>query len=99
MIRNSKQNWTVGSTVRVGFLQLRVRAAVATPGDYLPDAYLLSNLAGTQLYKFVPHNGLEKVDPESARAMLQVEKMWEDAKRQHREEMVVRRSEIDGVFA
>ena len=59
MIRNTKQNWSVGNTVKVGFLSLIVLAAVPTPGDYLPDAYILSNAGSTRFYKFVPHNGLE----------------------------------------
>lgn len=71
MIRNSKQQWEVGSTVKVGFVTLTVKAKVATPGDYLPDAYILVNASGTQLYRFVPHNGLEKIDASEARAMLQ----------------------------
>ena len=70
MITNSKQNWMVGSTVKVGFLTLVVRAAIATPGDYAPDAYILSNVAGTQLYKFVPHNGIEKLSLFEARELL-----------------------------
>ena len=70
MVKNSKQNWQVGATVKVGFLSLVVKAAIATPGDYLPDAYILSNQAGTQLYKFVPHNGLEKIDVAEAKEML-----------------------------
>lgn len=70
MIQNSKQNWEPGQQVRVGFLTLRVRAAIATPGDWLPDAYILSNLSGYQLYKFVPHNGLEKITPEEAQALM-----------------------------
>lgn len=70
MINRSKQNWTVGSTVKVGFLSLMVKAAVATPGDYLPDAYILANAAGTQLYKFVPHNGLEKITVDEARELM-----------------------------
>lgn len=61
MITKSKQIWAVGNTVKVGFMSLLIQRAIQTPGDYLPDAYLLSNLAGTQLYKFVPHNGLEKI--------------------------------------
>ena len=61
MITNSRQNWTVGSSVEVGFLTLIVRDAIPTPGDYAPDAYILSNQAGTQLYKFVPHKGLSKI--------------------------------------
>jgi hypothetical protein len=35
-------------------------AAVATPGDYKPDAYALQNAAGTAFYRFVPHNGLSR---------------------------------------
>ena len=70
MVKNSKQNWQVGATVKVGFLSLVVKAAIATLGDYLPDAYILANQAGTQLYKFVPHNGLEKIDVAEAKEML-----------------------------
>ena len=58
MISNSKQNWEVGATVKVGFMSLEVVAAVATPGDYKPDAYVLTNKAHTKFYSFVPHNGL-----------------------------------------
>ena len=71
MISDTKQRWQPGQQVRVGFLTLTVRAAVATPGDGRPDAYLLSNAAGTQLYRFVPHHGVEKIDLEEARAMLE----------------------------
>ena len=59
---NTKQTWEIGQPVKVGFMTLTVRAKIATPGDYQPDAYVLSNAAGTQLYKFVPHNGLTKTD-------------------------------------
>jgi len=68
MITKTRQNWTAGQTVKVGFLSLVVKAAIATPGDYLPDAYILANLAGTQLYHFIPHNGLEKIDASEVRA-------------------------------
>lgn len=54
----SKQNWSVGETVKVGFMSLTVCAKVATPGDYLPDAYALTNKGATKFYRFVPHNGL-----------------------------------------
>lgn len=70
MIKKTRQAWTVGETVKVGFLSLVVKAAIATPGDYLPDAYILVNQAGTQLYKFVPHNGIEKIDPIEARELI-----------------------------
>lgn len=67
MITKSKQCWEVGAAVKVGFLTLTVRAAIATPGDSLPDAYILTNAAGTKLYRFIPHNGLEAVTVEDAR--------------------------------
>ena len=66
MITNSKQNWAVGQTVKVGFMFLVVRAAIATPGDGLPDVYFLSNVAGTKLYEFVPHQGLTSVTLDEA---------------------------------
>ena len=58
MITRSKQNWEIGSQVRVGFLTLKVIARVPTPGDGAPDAYFLTNLSGDKLYEFVPHHGL-----------------------------------------
>ncbi len=70
MITKTKQNWAVGSTVRVGFLTLVVKAAIATPGDFLPDAYILTNAAGDKLYKFVPHNGLESVTVAQVRSLI-----------------------------
>lgn len=70
MITKTRQNWTAGQTVKVGFLSLVVKGAVATPGDSLPDAYILANQAGTQLYKFVPHFGLEKINIDEARQLM-----------------------------
>ncbi|HEX8894453.1 MAG TPA: hypothetical protein VF783_14075 [Terriglobales bacterium] len=70
MIQRTQQDWSVGSVVKIGFLSLTVKAAIATPGDFKPDAYILVNKAGTQLYKFVPHNGVEKISPFEAREMI-----------------------------
>jgi hypothetical protein len=61
MITRSKQVWEVGETVKVGFLTLRVLAKVATHGDYKPDLYALTNQDGSRFYRFVPHNGIERV--------------------------------------
>ena len=69
MITKSKQVWAVGATVKVGFLSnLLVVAAIHTPGDYAPDAYILTR--NGQLYSFVPHNGLTKIDFEEAQQMI-----------------------------
>lgn len=70
MITKSKQNWTTGQTVKVGFLSLMVVQCIPTPGDYAPDAYILINQAQTQLYKFVPHNGVEKLALSEANEMI-----------------------------
>ena len=59
MISNTKQTWEVGEVVKVGFLSLRILAKVATPGDYAPDAYVMTNKAGDKYYRFVPHKGLQ----------------------------------------
>lgn len=70
MVKNSKQDWTVGATVKVGFLSLVVRARIPTPGDFLPDAYILTNAAGDRFYRFVPHNGLTSITADEVRADL-----------------------------
>ena len=61
MITKSKQVWEVGEMVKVGFLTLRVTAKEPTPNDYMPDAYLLTDKTRTKNYRFVPHNGLERL--------------------------------------
>jgi catalase len=70
MITNSKQVWEAGKTVKVGFTTLQVVAAVATAGDYAPDAYILVNNNGTKLYKFVPHKGLQSVSVDEANELI-----------------------------
>lgn len=64
MVKSSKQVWQVGEVVKVGFMTLRVVGKEATPGDYLPDAYHLIGLGdkADRKYRFVPHNGLERVE-------------------------------------
>ncbi len=59
MIRNTKQVWEPGHFVKVGFLQLKVVAKIATPGDCRPDAYALES--NGRWYRFVPHHGIERV--------------------------------------
>ncbi len=65
MIVHSKQNWTIGQTVKVGFLTLRVVSARAEK-DYLPDIYTLESLDGSRQYEFIPHNGLTRIYGQSA---------------------------------
>ena len=60
MKSNATQNWSVGETVKVGFMTLRVLAKVATPGNGLPDQYALTNADGSRFYRFIPHNGCER---------------------------------------
>ena len=59
MITKTKQVWAVGEMVKVGFMKLRVMATQATPGDYMPDAYILANASADKFDRFVPHNGLQ----------------------------------------
>jgi len=75
MASKQTQNWATGNTVKVGFLTLTVKAKIATPGDFAPDAYILINAAGTQLYKFVPHNGIEKISLIEARELIASDKL------------------------
>jgi len=63
MIYNTRQIWEIGEVVNVGFLRLRVLEKRPTPGDYLPDVYILCGLgdkAGRK-YQFTPHHGVERI--------------------------------------
>lgn len=62
MVKNSKQVWEVGEMVKVGFLSLIVTAKEPTPGDFMPDAYRLVSRDGSKQYRFVPHNGLQRIN-------------------------------------
>lgn len=70
MITNTKQDWTPGNIVKVGFMSLMVQAAIETPKNYAPDAYLLSSAKG-QNYLFVPHKGIEKYDGDATISAIQ----------------------------
>lgn len=66
MIKNTQQNWKVGSIVSVGFMKgLVVEEIVLTPGDYLPDEYILAAANGVR-YSFIPHNGISRLPSVSA---------------------------------
>lgn len=57
----SKQSWEIGQIVKVGFISgLEVIGKVATPGDYMPDLYVLVQPSTKRIYRFVPHNGLTR---------------------------------------
>ena len=56
-ISRTRQNWTPGSTVKVGFMSLEVVAIIPTPGDWMPDNYRMRSANGKR-YTFTPHNGL-----------------------------------------
>lgn len=99
MINKTRQNWTAGQIVKVGFISLIVKSAVATPGDYLPDAYILVNQAGTQLYRFIPHNGLEKISADEARQLLDQAKRHADRVAAAAISKAAASREIDALFA
>jgi len=56
MITKSKQNWTVGEWVKVGFMKLKITGA-RSENDMMPDIYELESENGKK-YEFIPHNGL-----------------------------------------
>ena len=59
-ITNSRQDWSAGAIVKVGFLKLRVIGCEAVI-DGLPDIYTLESLDGRKHYEFIPHNGLTRI--------------------------------------
>jgi hypothetical protein len=60
MITRTKQTWTVGAVVKVGFLSLRILDVRAVK-DGMPDIYTLESLDGLKRYEFIPHNGLTRI--------------------------------------
>lgn len=60
MIRHSKQDWTVGASVKVGFMTLTVESVRAVK-DGMPDIYTLVGKAGKR-YEFIPHHGLRAIE-------------------------------------
>jgi hypothetical protein len=70
MNTKTRQAWIPGQTVKVGFLSLVVKAQLAATGDGLPGAFILTNAAGTQLYRSIPFNGVEKISAIEATALL-----------------------------
>ena len=56
MITRSKQNWSIGEWVKVGFMKLKVTGSRAEK-DGMPDIYSLESSSGKK-YEFIPHNGL-----------------------------------------
>ena len=59
-ITNTRQDWSPGSIVKVGFLKLRVISVEAVK-DGMPDIYTLESLDGQKRYAFIPHNGLSRI--------------------------------------
>jgi hypothetical protein len=57
--KSSKQDWSIGSWVKVGFLKLKVLEVKAVY-DGMPDIYTLESSTGKK-YEFIPHNGLFKI--------------------------------------
>ena len=62
-ITNSKQSWSIGATVKVGFMTLRV-LGVEDIYDFKPDIYTLESLDHKTRYEFTPHHGLSRLHPE-----------------------------------
>lgn len=64
MITNTKQSWTKGQSVKVGFMTLEVVGDISS-SHYMPDAYLLKSSKGV-FYSFTPYNGLSKLDSQES---------------------------------
>lgn len=60
MINKTKQDWSIGNVVKVGFMQLRVTGIRAIK-DGMPDIYDMESLDSRTKYEFIPHNGLVRV--------------------------------------
>ena len=59
--RSKNNDWSVGATVKVGFLTLKVVSCRAEK-DCMPDIYTLESIDGSKKYEFIPHNGLSRIN-------------------------------------
>ena len=60
MINKTKQDWSIGNIVKVGFMQLRV-TGIRAVRDGMPDIYDMESLDSSKKYEFIPHSGLVRV--------------------------------------
>lgn len=59
-MKTAKQDWSIGNTVKVGFLTLKVTGRKQISGiDQL--GYTLESLDGTKKYDFAPHHGVARI--------------------------------------
>jgi len=64
MRTKTRQDWAVGSTVKVGFMTLVVKARLTN------SEHLLANAAGDKLYHQTPYSGVLSVSVLEARELL-----------------------------
>jgi hypothetical protein len=60
MITHTQQDWSIGNTVKVGFLWLKI-TGIRPEKDFMPDIYDMEDDNGRK-YEFIPHNGLIRVE-------------------------------------
>ena len=59
-ITYSKQDWSIGALVNVGFMKNLEVLKIEAIKDGLPDIYTLRSAKGV-LYEYIPHNGLFRI--------------------------------------
>jgi hypothetical protein len=77
MIKNSKQDWTVGGTVTVAGQRFTVQAAVIDADDFAPNTFVLAGCRDSTLYRFFPHKGID-------RGLERISPVWAAVTRQDR---------------
>jgi hypothetical protein len=80
-------------------MTLKVRAVLSMPNGGLPEAYILSNMSGLQLYKFVPHNGCEKITADEAKKLVEENKAYQTAVVAARAANAAKVAELNAIFA
>ena len=59
-ITHTKQDWSIGSLVNVGFMKNLEVIKIEAVKDGLPDIYTLISSKGV-MYEYIPHNGLFRI--------------------------------------
>ena len=77
-VRKTKQDWSIGSVVQAGFMQVRILGCRAEY-DGMPDIYTVENLSGTKWYELIPHNGIYPISKAEADDNISLENTALDA--------------------
>jgi hypothetical protein len=75
-VRKTQQDWSIGSVVQAGFMQVRILGCRAEY-DGMPDIYTVENLQGTKFYELIPHRGIHPISKAQADSNIKLQNAFD----------------------